>query len=99
MSKKINCWQFWICGREIGGINVDKLGICPAARNLKYDGVNSGDYSGRFCWAVSGTLCDAKVQGTFANKIGDCLKCPFFLDVEMQEGTNIIFIKEDIKFP
>lgn len=99
MSKKMNCWQFMQCGREVDGINVDELGICPAARKIRYDGVNGGDYAGRFCWTVSGTLCDAEIQGTFANKLGDCLKCPFFFEVGKEEGKNIILIKEDIKIP
>ena len=99
MSEKMNCWQFMLCGREIDGINTDELGICPTARDLRFDGVNSGDHAGRFCWAVSGTLCDAEIQGTFANKIGNCLNCPFFLEVEKQEGKNIVFIKEDINIP
>lgn len=27
------------------------------------------------CWAVAGTFCHGAVQGTFAQKIGDCRKC------------------------
>ncbi|OIP63656.1 MAG: hypothetical protein CO150_04305 [Nitrospirae bacterium CG_4_9_14_3_um_filter_53_35] len=30
------------------------------------------------CWAVAGTFCRGKVQGVFAQKIGDCRKCIIF---------------------
>ena len=32
-------------------------------------------YFGRICWAVAGTFCEGKVQGTFAQKYADCRKC------------------------
>jgi len=30
------------------------------------------------CWEVADTLCDGKVQGTFASKYGDCLLCEVY---------------------
>ena len=27
----MNCWEFFRCGREPGGKNAEKLGVCPAA--------------------------------------------------------------------
>ena len=35
--------------------------------------------AGRICWQVAGTLCEGKAKGFFANKIGDCMKCEFYL--------------------
>ncbi|MHB8880661.1 MAG: ATP-binding protein [Thermodesulfovibrionales bacterium] len=32
-------------------------------------------YGGVRCWAVAGTFCHGEVQGSFAQKIGDCRKC------------------------
>jgi two-component system, NtrC family, sensor histidine kinase HydH len=32
-------------------------------------------YGGVRCWAVAGTFCHGEVQGTFAQKIGDCRNC------------------------
>lgn len=94
--RKLNCWQFMDCRRETGGRNVDASSPCPASVGIQYNGVNGGDFAGRFCWFLAGTYCNGEIQGTFASKIGDCLKCPFFLDVEKQEGQNLVFIKEDI---
>jgi two-component system sensor histidine kinase HydH len=32
-------------------------------------------YGGDRCWSVAGTFCHGEVQGSFAQKIGDCRKC------------------------
>ncbi|MGD0283853.1 MAG: two-CW domain-containing protein, partial [Dissulfurispiraceae bacterium] len=26
----MNCWEFKKCGREMGGVNIEQLGVCPA---------------------------------------------------------------------
>ena len=51
----------------------------------RYDNINGGLNGGRFCWAVVGTLCGGNVQGTFASKLGTCLNCHFYREVEEQE--------------
>jgi hypothetical protein len=55
------------CGREAGGRNAKRLGVCPAY-----------PHHGKRCVKVAGTLCGGKVSGTFAMKIFDCLGCKFF---------------------
>ncbi len=84
------------CGRAPGGIRSEELGVCPASTEKKFDGVNGGDASGRFCWAVAGTLCEGKTQGTFANKFKDCSKCPFLLEVVYEEGDQFVMFEKDI---
>lgn len=37
--------------------------------------------AGRTCWRVAGTLCGGKAQGIIAQKIGDCQKCDFYIQV------------------
>jgi hypothetical protein len=93
MADKKNCWEFMKCGREPGGIHVAELGICRATMTLKFDGVNGGEYAGRFCWQVAGTYCNGELQGTFAAKLQDCIQCPFFLAVARQEGESLVFTK------
>lgn len=83
--KKQNCWEFKRCGREPGGANVAELGICPAVAETRVDGVNSGKNGGRACWAISGTFCEGKVQGTYAVKIGNCMNCEFYQKVQREE--------------
>ena len=82
---KLNCWEFKNCGREPGGKRVADMGICPGAVETQADGVNSGKNGGRACWAISGTLCGGKVQGTYAAKIGNCLNCGFYQKVQREE--------------
>jgi len=82
---KLNCWEFKKCGREPGGAKITELGICPAAIEAQTDGVNSGRNGGRACWAISGTMCGGKVQGTYAAKIGNCLNCDFYQTVQQEE--------------
>ncbi len=84
---KMNCWEFNKCGREPGG-EEKELGVCPATRETRLDGVNGGKNGGRACWVLTGTLCGDQVQGTLAKKLGDCMKCEFYQLVEAQEGAD-----------
>lgn len=82
-----NCWEFKKCGREPGGKNVAELGVCTAAAASKAQGMNHGSNGGRVCWAVAGTLCGGKVQGTFAMKLAGCMACEFYKQVTREEGA------------
>jgi tRNA A-37 threonylcarbamoyl transferase component Bud32 len=83
---------------------VAEHGVCPAAIDTTYDGINSGTCGGRFCWAVAGTFCDGGIQGTFAQKRGACLKCHFYHRVRAEEGTanlrtkfmRLVFSRADV---
>lgn len=63
----VNCWEFKRCGREAGGAKAVEFGICPAYPD-----------HGRDCAHLTGTLCGSEVQGSFAQKQANCLKCDFF---------------------
>jgi signal transduction histidine kinase len=69
-SLKIKCWEFKTCGRD-----KDAAIKCPAFPNF-----------GRICWAVAGTFCEGKAQGTFAQKYNDCRKCEFYRKVKSREA-------------
>lgn len=86
--KKINCWEFKKCGREPGGIHALKLGICPVPLEINANSINDGQNGGRACWAIAGTFCDGKVQGTFAQKFASCVECEFYKVVLKEEGKN-----------
>jgi serine/threonine protein kinase len=88
VEKKINCWEYMKCGREPEGCNVADLGVCSASIDSSYDGINDGENAGRICWAVAGTCCDNKVQGTYAEKRKSCISCDFYKTVQEQEGTS-----------
>jgi hypothetical protein len=91
---KQNCWQVKKCGREPGGANVSHLGVCPAAIETALNGINGGKNAGRACWAIAGTLCDGKVQGTFAQKMINCLECEFYQQVVAEEGPDYQSFKD-----
>lgn len=93
MSKK-NCWEFEECGREVNGKKAKEFGVCPAATAAKLNGTNEGSNGGRACWAIAGTLCGGKIQGTYAQKLGSCLNCQFFDYVRSEQGENFIKSKQ-----
>jgi len=87
MATKANCWEVKKCGRERGGAKVAELGVCPAPQ-ANLIAINNGIHGGRICWAIAGTLCGGKVQGTFAQKAANCVNCEFYLAVRREEGSN-----------
>jgi serine/threonine protein phosphatase PrpC len=87
-SDKQNCWEYMKCGRQPGGKNADKIGICPASVDATFNGFNRGINAGRICWLVAGTFCGGKPQGTFAEKYVSCRQCKFYRKVHAEEGTT-----------
>ncbi len=86
----MNCWEFKRCGRDPGGKLSTDLGVCPAAIQMKTDGVHHGAMGGRACWVIAGTICHGEVQGTFAVKLNTCFKCDFYNLVKREEGGNFL---------
>ena len=89
----MNCWDFKQCGRQPGGSRVSDLGVCPASTDVKADGLNGGRNGGRICWALTGTLCGGKVQGTFAHKLANCMDCEFYRLVQTEQGKGVQSLK------
>jgi len=85
MAAKANCWEVKKCGRQPGGARTGELGTCPAA-TTPTNGANGGKNAGRICWAVAGTLCGGKVQGSFAQKLSGCASCEFYSTVKKDEA-------------
>jgi two-component system NtrC family sensor kinase len=71
-SLQVKCWEYMKCGRD-----QDCSLKCPAYPNF-----------GRVCWAVAGTFCEGKIQGTFAQKYEDCNKCEFYQKARAEKGTQ-----------
>lgn len=87
MADRQNCWEYKKCGREPDGNRTKDLGVCPATTDTSSDALNEGKNGGRICWAVAGTFCGDKVQGTFAEKEPTCMSCDFYKKVKEEEGT------------
>lgn len=92
ISRKVNCWEFMNCGREIGGEKVDTLGVCPTLLKMSADGLNGGIAGGRICWAVSETLSGKRVEVCSARKTVSCESCHFFQIVKKEEEQIEHFI-------
>jgi serine/threonine protein phosphatase PrpC len=88
IEKHRNCWEFMKCGREPGGKEARRLGICPAAVETNFNGFNEGINAGRLCWLVAGTFCGGMVQGSFADKCVSCKQCDFYQTVHREKGTT-----------
>jgi len=91
--KPLNCWEYKKCGREWGGSKVHELGICPAVKETKLNGLHHGNNAGRSCWIVAGTFCGGTVTGTFAEKISTCESCDFYNLVKDEYRSDIFKIK------
>ena len=72
-SAQVKCWEYMKCGRD-----KDCSMKCPAYPNF-----------GRICWAVAGTFCEGKIQGTFAQKYEDCKKCEFYQKMRKKTANSI----------
>ncbi|CAK8724369.1 MAG: hypothetical protein D3917_11105 [Candidatus Electrothrix sp. AX5] len=89
--RKKNCWEVKKCGRQPGGNQVDKQGICPASTIIAVTGINNGINGGRACWALTGTMSGPaeKVQGSFARTLKtSCYDCNFYEQVMIEEQED-----------
>lgn len=89
-----NCWEFKTCGRQPGGPKAAEFGICPASTESKVTGLNAGRNGGRICWALAGTMCGGKLQGTFAQKVANCMQCDFYRLVHAEQGARTASIQQ-----
>ncbi len=83
-DRRLNCWEIKKCGREGGGVKAGELGVCPAYPN-----------HGHSCAALDGTLCGGKVQGTFAEKLRNCINCNFYQSEHYEGRQNLVSISTE----
>jgi hypothetical protein len=95
MSKQ-NCWEVMNCGRQPEGAKAEELGVCIAATEASVSGQNGGANGGRICWAVAGTLCGGNVQGEFASKMDNCIRCDFYHEVSSVEKEQFVMYPESM---
>jgi hypothetical protein len=88
-TAKVNCWEFKKCGRQPGGHKEKELGTCPATVATDFNGAHGGSAAGRACWAVAGSLCGGKIQGTYAQKLNNCWRCEFMNLVKREEEPTL----------
>ncbi len=88
MLEKQNCWEYHNCGRETGGYEAGRYGVCSASISSECDGLNDGTYGGRICWATAGTFASGNVTGKYACEKFSCINCDFFKIVSDEQGEN-----------
>jgi len=93
-KKKMNCWEYKQCRRETQDLISLHVGKCPAVLENNLNGIHGGRNAGRSCWTVPGTLCNNRVQGSFASKNKTCYLCEFYQLVKREEGEDFIHAKE-----
>ena len=85
---KKNCWEVKNCGRHVGGMHEKDFGTCPAYSEVRLNGIHGGQNAGRACWIVEGTLCGGRVQGSYAEKLSNCVQCDFYSQVRKEETSR-----------
>ena len=71
-----NCWEFMGC---------DNGTPCPAMSDRGLHGTHGGDFAGRACWMVRGTVCGGAEQSAAEEKVKACLRCDFMRSVRQDE--------------
>ena len=78
-----NCWVIMKCERHAGGQKVHEFGECLA----------SAEGMGHTCWAIDGTLCGNKIQGTANEKLQSCTMCEIYRKYNRINGTKANIVK------
>jgi signal transduction histidine kinase len=79
---------------QSGNLNVEaeNPGIVRCWERLGCVKADCPSYGRTRCWAIAGTFCHGTVQGTLAQKIGDCRKCVVYQEScgdEIQELVEV----------
>ncbi len=88
--RKMNCWEFKLCERQLGGKNEKEFGVCPVALAIEFNKTNNGVNAGRYCWNVKDSFCEYQAHGTFAQKNDICEQCDFMKIVKEEEGLDFV---------
>jgi len=80
---KKNCWEVKSCERCTTLLGDE---ACPVCKESKLHGIHGGTNGGRACWTIPHTKCGGKTQGTFSNKMSNCMECNFYKMVKDEEN-------------
>jgi hypothetical protein len=91
-----NCWEFHACGREPGGINAEKDGVCEVAICTGADRIHYGVNGGRACWGIDSDKqhCPGRLKQQNHRQPASCTACEFYDLVHEQEGDCILAFNE-----
>lgn len=77
-QKKVACWELKNCERWPGGKKEAEFGVC-----ITYP------WGGWHCWALAGTLCGGLVQGSAAQKEGNCQMCQHYIELMENDPSKL----------
>lgn len=87
---KLNCWEFFKCGRQPEGENVPELGACLTPIFKKHEGVNGGQAGGRHCWHIAGKESGGNGTCIIAETIKNCQDCGFYQLVKSEQNGDFL---------
>lgn len=105
---KLNCWEFYNCGKEEGGKDVGMEGPCPASTFEAAHNFMGGINGGRACAYIAGTFCSETLEGEIkdiykspspANRLKLCTDCDFYHHLRKEEQDRfslynfLLFVK------
>ncbi|MCI5118739.1 MAG: hypothetical protein D3913_12480 [Candidatus Electrothrix sp. LOE1_4_5] len=79
-DSEINCWELKKCGREPGGKNIEKYGLCFVSVSI------NGRNGGQFCWSLRESACESIMQECQVNELKECRQCTFYISIQESEG-------------
>jgi len=97
MARRMNCWEFMKCGRELNGERAKESGVCPAASYPYADGLNGGTNGGRICWIIVGSYSCHTGKTSLSQRNVLCFDCEFHRKVLSEEGIMDFPIKKKRK--
>jgi two-component system sensor histidine kinase HydH len=71
-------------------VEVENPGIVRCWERLDCRKTDCPSYGRLRCWSMAGTFCHGKVQGQFAQKIGDCRKCVVYKESCGDEISELV---------
>lgn len=89
-DRQENCWEFNGCGREPGGENVLRHGLCPVSVQGETDGIHHGKNGGRCCWVLRQTLYKGHMSCLCLHKEQECRECAFYNFIGEREELLIL---------
>jgi two-component system sensor histidine kinase HydH len=83
-------------------VEVENPGVVRCWTRLGCEKTDCPSYGKTRCWAIAGTFCHGNVQGTFAQKIGDCRQCVVYQESCGDEIGELVEVfnqmVKDLKF-
>ncbi|MFW5830008.1 MAG: two-CW domain-containing protein [Planctomycetota bacterium] len=91
-----NCWEYFGCGREPGGAQAERDGVCAVATCTQADRIHFGRNGGRSCWGIDAdkSHCSGRLRPGQSGESQRCSACEFYALVHEQEADCVLAFEE-----